>query len=106
MQFLKKILSFIIFFFPLHQFNKISQRQTGEVKKGGKKSITNITNDCAKNSINYAYYLLSLSSNKCFIISPAHLMLGTFAGAQRSPGNVSPHSKCSSEHAPQLWIPC
>ena len=33
------------------------------------KSIKNITNDCAKNSINYAYYLLY--SNKCFIIFTA-----------------------------------
>lgn len=74
---------------------KKMRKEKREVKKGGK-SITNITNDCAKNSINYAYYLLSLSSNKCFINCPPptslHLMLCTFTGAERSPTNISRHS--------------
>lgn len=43
--------------------------ESGGCKKKKKKSFTNITNDCAKNSINYAYYLFS--GNKCFIIFPA-----------------------------------
>lgn len=45
------------------------QRGADTRREKKKKSIMNITNDCAKNSINYAYYLLS--SNKCFIIFPA-----------------------------------
>lgn len=60
---------------------------------GGQKSIRNITNDCAKNSINYAYYLLSLSSNKCFIISPARLMLATFTGGTEEPRRRQPTLK-------------